>query len=514
MMPENYLENIKKKLTPQWKLCFLSVIAFGLIAHNYKITNWIPNWDSLVFRHDPQDMIGMGRWFLHAVCSPSSFYDLPFVTGFIAIFFFGLGALCICSMFSVKKNTTAVLIGALVVTFPSVTSVMFYSYVADGYAISFFFACLAAVYMTKKKVKYYIAAAILIAFSVGIYQAYITVTIVLLLAYLIIEILYGGAQIKSVLAKCIRFFVTGLCGMVLYYLILQAILLISGVSLLDYQGFGDAANFSSIDILASLYNIKNAFIGYFFDFSDGFNLFCFINCIIFALMAVMYLADVKRRKIGFLKFAFICVFVALLPFGANILAFINCNIDYHNLMKMGYFVFYLLFVLLYEHLESKSEVLNVVKAWLVFGVAAFMVLKMIIIANVGYHKLEIAYEKSFGTLIRIADRIEQTEEIDGCSRILVIGALEGSEAYSSDLPPDLTGTTDSYILRKDDEMVGQSVLCSALNDYCGKNYDFVAGEEKKSIMETEYVKNMDYWPGKNSIGVSGDVIVIKLGAEK
>ena len=148
---------------------------------------------------------------------------------------------------------------------------------------------------------------------------------------------------------------------------------------------------------------------------------------------------------------------------------------------------------------------------IVLAVASVAVFNNVIIANVSYHKLNMAYEKSYGTLIRIADRIEQTDGANKCDSILVLGALEGSKAYSSNLPPEITGTTDSYILRADDEIVGQSVLCSALNDYCGKEYKFIAGDTKNDLLKKFDVNSLNNWPEKNSIAIVDNVIVIKLG---
>jgi hypothetical protein len=91
--------------------------------------------------------------------------------------------------------------------------------------------------------------------------------------------------------------------------------------------------------------------------------------------------------------------------------------------------------------------------------------------------------------------------------------LRNSEAYSANLPPDITGTTDGLIIRADDEIVGQSVLCSALNDYCGKNYTFLAGEEKAAILEKIDADALDIWPASDSIIIVDNVIAIKLGNE-
>ena len=509
ILPEEMIRKIKKNIQPEWKVCFLSAIVIGIITHLYKITNWLPNWDSLVFRYDAQNMIELGRWFLPIASAPSSFYDLPWVTGLLAILFHGLGAVCICKMFGVKKNITAALIGAAVVSFPTVTSVLLYNYVADSYALSFLLACIAAVLMTNKKPNY-IVASILIALSVGIYQAYVTVTIMLLLCHLVTEAMYRNTDIKKLLLKCAKFLLTGIVGMALYYLVLTVILKITGATLLEYQGFDSAASLSGLDILGSLYTIKESFFGYFFDFSNGFNVFNVINVIVLVCTVIFYLTDMIANKLKFSKIIIILVCTIFLPIGASVLSFVNSGIDYHNLMKMGFFVFYLFFILQYENTEYKTKKYSEIKSWIIFVVTAVIIFNQIIIANVSYHKIQISYEKSYGILIRIADRIEQTEGANDCNSILVLGTLSDSASYSADLPPDMTGTTDGVIIRADDEMVGQSVLCSALNDYCGKDYKFVLGKAKKDLIEKLDLNSLNNWPEKDSICIVDGVIVIKL----
>lgn len=514
-MPEIQMKRIYNRILPQRKICFLSAVIIGLVTHMYKLTNWLPNWDSLVFRYDSQNMVSMGRWFLPVVCTFSSFYDLPWLTGLLAIVFHAAGAACICGILDVKKGMTAALVGAAAASFPTVTSVMMYNYVADGYAFAFLLACMAVAFLTGEKPRYLISA-VLIALSTAIYQAYITVTVMLILLYLINEIIFGEKSVADTVKKSAGFLLTGIAGMALYYLIMRILPAIMGEELLDYQGFSSAASFSGIDIRSSLYTVVHTLIDYFFDFSKGVSVFTVLNCIIFAVTAALYLVCAVKNGVfaSAGKILLLAVFVLLLPTGANILAFANPGIDYHNLMKMGYFVFYLFFVLLYERTELLSMKMRGAGSWLILVLCSVLVFNQTVIANISYHKLQMAYEKSYGVLLRIADRIEQTEGQERCGRILAVGALPGSEAYSDNLPPNMTGTTGEYILRADDEIVGQSVLCSALNDYCGKEYMFVHGEEKQALLKRDEVMKMDCWPGKNSVAVIDDVIVIKLGEER
>lgn len=511
-MPEKALRKVKQNILPQWKACFWAAVTVGLLAHVYKITNWIPNWDSLVFRYDAQNMLGIGRWFLPVAAAPSSFYDLPWVTGLLAIVFHAFGAVCVCHLFGVKKKATAVMIGAVIVSFPTVTSVMLYNYVADAYALSFLLACLAAVWMTRPKPNF-VLAVVCITLSVAIYQAYITVTIMLLLCYLIIEAMRPETRPQAIWLQSAKFLATGVVGMALYYGVLVALLAVTKTTLLEYQGLSNAVSLSGLDIPGSLYTIKESFVNYFFDFSAGFTVFHALNIVLSVLTIVLYLMELIRKKPPVFNVVLIGVCTVLLPLAASVLAFVNSTVDYHNLMKMGFFVFYIFLILQYEKRDENAQTYRAVKAWTILAVTALLVCNQIVIANVSYHKLNMAYEKSYGILIRVADRIEQTEGAESCDKLLVVGHLADGDAYSARLPMDMTGTTDGLILRADDEAVGQSVLCSALNDYCGTAYTFVAGEQKAALLETDEVKNLESWPAKQSICIMGDVIVVKLGDE-
>ncbi len=513
-LPEKILKKLNSKILPQWKFCFWAAIIVGLIAHGYKILNWLPNWDSLVFRYDSQNMIGLGRWFLPVVCSFSSFYDLPFLNGVIAIVFHALSSVFICRILNVERKLTAVLIGAVIVTFPTVTSVLMYNYVADGYSIAFFLSTLAAWFMTKEKPRYIISA-FLIALSTGIYQAYITVTIVLILIKLIDEIIYYNLSFVKVLKHSIKMLATGLVGIVLYSVILNLILHAFSLELLDYQGISSSSALSEINLIGSLYSIKETFMNCFFDISEGVNVYFVLNVFVFVFTVAHYLKYIVVNKLYKkpINVLMIVILSVSLLFGAGALAFINAGIDYHNLMLMGYVVFYLFFIILYERGSDSNETHRYVKCWIILLTVITIVANQIVISNISYHKAQIAYEKSYGVLIRIADRVEQTEGTENCDKILVLGALDNSSDYSVNLAPDITGITDGYIIRADDETVGQSVFCSAFNDYCDKNYSFVSGEEKKNLTNNESVKTMEEWPSQNCVRVVEDTIVIKLGTE-
>ena len=196
MQPEQLFNCMKKYIKKEWVICFFSAVFFGLAAHLFKITNFIPNWDSLLNLYNDQNKTNLGRCFLGFACSFSTYYDLPWINGFLSLIYVGLSAVCVSELFEIKSRISLVLIGGLMATFPTVTSTLAYNYTADGYFLALLCMCLAVIVC----VRFYrrlLLAAVLIAFGLGIYQAYITFAMMLMLIYLVDELLFKHINMKQ-----------------------------------------------------------------------------------------------------------------------------------------------------------------------------------------------------------------------------------------------------------------------------------------------------------------------------
>ena len=44
--PDQLPAQLARRFRPEWRLVFFSAFGFGLLAHFYKMANWLPNWDS------------------------------------------------------------------------------------------------------------------------------------------------------------------------------------------------------------------------------------------------------------------------------------------------------------------------------------------------------------------------------------------------------------------------------------------------------------------------------------
>lgn len=514
MQPEQILPWVRSKIKKEWMISFFAVIFLGLLAHFYKFTNFLPNWDSLLNLYTDQNKIELGRCFLAAACSLGSYYDLPWINGLLSLVYIAGSAVCVSELFHIRKTIPLVLISGLMVTFPTVTSTLAYNYTADGYFLALLCVC-AAVILTIRCRKGIMVAALLIAFSLGVYQAYITFAMVLMLIYLIDQMLFYHMSLRGFWKMIVRFGVCCVLGAIGYWMSMKILLPISGVTLSDYQSIDSTFALQGFQFFHAILQAGYQFLIYFFDFSQGINLFLILNIILVFVIVTFFLLAFHLKKTAQEPWRLILILLcmAALPFASYAHYFANSVLDYHNLMVMCLCLFYILPVLFYERLSELSETAVAVKQWVIVGLSMLTIYNFTLLANISYQKLHVSYEKSYGVMVRLADRIEQLPGADHCKKIAVIGCLPGSESISVNFPPDMTGITDSYIIRKQDTMMHENVTQFMLRDYCGLSYEDTTEEEIQSIRNSEEFQKMNCWPNQNSIAVIGDTLVIQFEEE-
>ena len=237
------MEKLVAKLKDEkYKLPFISALIIGLVTHMVMMTGKYPNVDSMTNFYFNQNMVTSGRWFLIIACGISSFYDLNLVNGLLAILFLSICSVYVTRFFDVKKKPSMILIPAIMMTFPAFAATMTYMYTVDGYMIGLLMAIL-AVYVCRKHKYGILPGAVLLAFSLGTYQAYVSFAILLIVFELLLEIV-ENKNIKEIWLKGIKYLGMGVLGGMLYYVILQACLFIEKKELDTYQGLNEMGKLS------------------------------------------------------------------------------------------------------------------------------------------------------------------------------------------------------------------------------------------------------------------------------
>lgn len=171
------------QIKDEWKIGFIATWIVGMLAHAYRFFNFLPTWDSMYNFKGTGETFYSGRCFLGFFSGLSTEYDMPWVNGALSLFYISIAVVLLIDMLEIKSRMACILLAGLVVSFPTVTSTFAYMFTADGYMMAFLLSVL-GIYLTHKWKHGIWPGIVCIGLSMGTYQAYIsmTLTVILLIA--------------------------------------------------------------------------------------------------------------------------------------------------------------------------------------------------------------------------------------------------------------------------------------------------------------------------------------------
>ncbi len=525
---------VKKK---EYAFPFMAAIIVGMFTHMFLFVNKLPNADAMTSFYFDQNMITSGRWFLTVVCGVSSYYDLNWVIGVLSIFYMAIAAVFISEFFEVKTLSARLSIGALLVTFPALTATFAYLYTADGYMLAFLLAVLAA-YFTKKYKWGFIGGAVCLACSIGSYQAYLAVTVLLCLISLIGMCLQNRAW-KEMWSKAWRYLAMGIGGGALYYIILKICLAVQGKELDTYQGISEMGKLSLQTLPGMLYDAYYDFAAFSLKgnifINNGFSLICVVLLIVVVCATALFCYIKTEAYKKWYQTLLLLVFTAMIPLGTNIIFFMSSEITFHLLMRMQWVLFPIYAVVLSEVWtvpflgRNKSEKENVegindnteadkVKKckclsfpmlMSCIGILASLGLsyQFVLMDNIAYFNMNERYEKTYAYCLRLVDRIEQTPGYEPGMPIAMIGVVDESKYPTTDITGDVTsrisGSTGDILVYKGEQ------YAAFMKHYLNVTINPIVGEQIIEIYNSPEYREMDSFPAESSIRIVDGVMYIK-----
>ena len=530
-----YNNRIKK----EWKTAFYASLVISMLTHIYKFTNTLPNHDALYNIYCDQNMIGLGRWLLAPACMFSSFFDLPWLTGLLAIFFLSLSVVVLVEIFGIVNPVAIILVSGITVTFPAITESFFYEYTSDGYMLAMLIASCAV--LAVKKGRTYVGKILIpllcVCCSCAIYQAYAAYAAVLLLCYLIFVILTGENTAVELLKWLGRQILIFAAGLLLYYVVWRILLKVEGISVSGYEGIDNVGRVDAGLLASALSQTIKEFVQFFIKWDIrkyGFNTWIVLGILFLMVLAAGIIISVIKTELYKKKILFILLILSLLaiPFAAFMWFFTSYGVVYNIRMEQSLCLLYVLTVVLYDRFASIRPA----------NAAAFLIAVCImenaVVANIYYHYMNLAYEKGYATAVEVSTRIHMID--DGSAKyIAVIGEIPGF-AYEDYKKPSLLGNLGPlYVV--DHNLASNNILLPLfLGNYTGfqlayytnrglevplykpvdetapvsggweLRFPYVSAAMQKQLEGSEEVKEMGVWPAADSIRQIGDTIVIRF----
>jgi len=533
MFLENRLSRWYKELPKNIKLAFVSTFILGLICHAYMMANKWVNLDDIVQLVDKMDRTTSGRWFLMFPSAIGSEFSLPWLNGLLTILYSAIMSSFIVAMFDIKSKISTILISGIIVTFPTIGSLMPFMNTQDSYQFGAMLAGIAA-YLLVKKENGYIFSTILLTLSLGIYQTYLGYAAALVLIYIMLELFKKENNYKEMLILFAKTALTFVLSLIIYLIISRGIF---GHLLVDYKGLDSMGslplNRLHTIIFGAYKGMYDFFAGYEFNYHFVFMPYLFLIGFLLTLYLIYYIAkksDMEKHKINFLLFILL-----VFPLAVNMIYVMSWQAGVMLRMVYGYTVAFMLPLLLIdyiyknfnnnpdlvevtsknsEHSIKKAKEKTPAKKNLVYYAVLFLtivstlsVYNNIYVTNKVYFKVGVTNQNSENYANRIISRIEMVDGYTDQTKVVFLGNPDSRTHFTQkydprDVQPFIIANhlTRLYSFKYyPSRFLGFN---NVINDYDEITEDI---EHLRNVIES-----MPVYPAHNSIQMIDDTIYVKF----
>lgn len=522
---ENYIKKMKDKITSQQIAAFISVCIFGFIAHGYVIFNRLSYHDNSASLFSLGGTYESGRWMLGIVydimMKTSKLYSVPVFNGLVSILLIAIAAMVMIDIFKIESKLLSVFVAGMMIVYPVVTGIFSYMFTSWAYFLGMLLSIKAARNLIKEKtIKSFIISGTLLSMSLGFYQAFFAVTIVIFLIDLTVNVIENKTDSVASYAKNGFLYLGNLVlGLGLWAMIRTLSMRLKGITAVDYKGMNEGYDLSLLPNRLAL-----AYKEFFGLKMEKINILFYLRfftavIIVITIIQLIILLVKSSNKIS-LKIASI-VGIVIMPVGMNLVYILSTSEDYliDTLMMYGNIFVFLLPVVLIQLLDNTEFVEGLGKK--VVAIATSIQAISLVVMLVGYVYLDnSAYLK--------ADIVQQ-QAIAWYTEL--VANIKCSEGYTDDMEIILVGIdnlSDETFTKIDNGGQLEAIQVAKYPDYVtilsnGGSLNFARehigfGNEKVTVddgtmTENEIVKSMPTYPSEGSVRVIDNKLIVKLGVE-
>lgn len=490
------------------------------IVYFAKIVTDLPNpdaiWNGMFFKSNCGWEISLGRYMLGVL---QVFRAYTINTTFITLVCMAmLSFICVYTLkiFEIKTLGWKIIVGALIIISPTVGSTLTYYYCSDFYMISYFLAVLAVWFMVGEGKARLLVASICLMLSAAIYQAYISLAILLCFIYLMKMLLDSEQDGKKVFKKAGRCLVSGIAGVGLYLMSNKVVQQICKIDAQRSRGFSEMGMLDFDSIFVQIGQCYSSFKQYYFQDSMINNLCYFrkeINILFFFLLGCLFLGILLKSEIVIgrkLMFIGMCLLYPVISLSICILAPKISIFDSTGVLMlptMNYI--YVLAVILFQLLDIRELYQKICAAGVFIATAAvFIMLLQLELGGQSYMKYNML--KTY----HVAGQIEERANGYGkaAAKLCVIGSMESGNYPDnySELAESQHWVSAGYKTIWSDYDGCQHCWHEFMKQYLGKAYDMCSKEEYIDITQSPEYSAMGIFPEQNGAILIHDTVVIKL----
>lgn len=515
---------------------FLSALIVGYMVHVFAFTNLIPNCDGLSRLYDRQNMLMSGRWFLHAASLFHGFVEAPALIGALSLIFLGLSAAVITDLLKIRSIWGGILTGSFLTANLVLAYTYTFTFTASAYAFAILLAVLSVWFTVKFRRAGWLAGAVILAFSLGIYQSYLALALSLAVIAFIFNLFDSmrkkGASVKadSPWRLFVRFVLLFGLGSGFYLLILQVSLRLAGISLSNYRGMNSfSENLSGVGLISLAEKVfldacKSLFTNRIVKLHSGFWVVLNVLFLVVILAGLVRMVMVSHlyRKPG--RIIWMILALAFFPFALNFSTFLNTSSLW---MRYSFTAYYLFALVLMERCARKKRTSfenaedTKQKSAREYGIERNRLRRLVIptvlcglmllfqaqYSNTVYTVLNNAHTATQSFLTVLTARIQSMPGYQKDMNVIIIGT-PSEDLYKNSVPEfQLISSTASPA---DTVLYETKHIYYYLNDWMNVNWEEPSEETFKEVSDSRVFQQMPLYPDDGSIVISGNDVIVRL----
>ena len=492
---------------------FFAALLWGLTAQGMGLLNKYSSNDDIFQLFGTGSTITSGRWMLFVLEQAENLLwgghcSLPLFNGFLSLVFIGASAGLIASLLQIHRPLPGALLGAVMASFPTVTSIFSFMFTAHFYFLALFMitAC-AYLVCTGTSWKARVSGIVLGACAVGIYQAFLPVLPTVILLSGLRELSAGETKPSFLFRKLVLQAAAVVFVLLLYFAGSRFFLWKYGMQLDSYMGINQSGTTSP---LVYLQRAGKAYLEFFrptrsvsWDmYPHRAHLLYLLMLCANGVMAALLVFQTGQKNRG--SAALMLLLLLLFPLGCNLIFVMSETV--HGLMVYGQVLQAALLILLTDWLAFSLPV----SKRMVSGAVALLLTGMCVVYarydNQCYLKADFQKQEAISWNTALVAQIKSTEgyrdelpvawvnrysaEDRSLYRILELDELHLS-GYESSLQ----------------EYINNFAWEKFLACWCGFSPDTVDPEAVAHLPEVE---QMPSYPEDGSVRVLDGIVVVKF----
>lgn len=443
----------------------------------------------------------------------------PMLVTLISSIILGLTVILTIDLLEIKNKYFKYITAIIFVVAPNISATLTFFYCSDAYILGMFLATLSVYIVRKyKDTKWTILiSGILIALALGMYQTYLSVTMVLCIATLIVDVLNDKDK-KEIGINIIKYILMGIVGIVIFYIIAYLTLAFKGLPASNYSGANSIGMETLFELPKLLPEAYQSFFSYYFNDKIIPNTIWNTNLFYIAIFAtvfvsIIYIIIKNKLHKRILNIMLLLLFIIIAPICFGIIEITVPDVDIHILMACSMIYIFPIFLRILEILP-RNTIEKVLKSVVIFC-SLIIIWNYIWQDNASYIAINTMQKQTESLALRLVSQIEQLDGYNQDMPVLILGDLK----KNSYLDKNNTSIEAKKIYNRtwgfisDYSTIWSENLDSwrkILYEYVGVNINLVSINDNKEILDEDEFKNMNFYPQNDSIKIINNMVVIKL----